>query len=76
MLARRFMMNQLSEETNKAGDVAYWDGSKVRTAPLSSWDASLGAAIGVVVVPEGFATDGKARIISLKPTDKKGNQSD
>lgn len=58
-----------------AGDVAYWDGSKVKTTPLNSWDASLGTAIGVVVVPEGFAPDGKVRIIGLKPVDADGNQS-
>ena len=49
-----------------AGDVAYWDGSSVKTTPLSSWDSSLGTPVGVVVVPEGFAPDGKIRIISLK----------
>lgn len=59
-----------------AGDVAYWDGSKVKTTPLSSWDTSLGTAIGVVVVPEGFAPDGKVRIIGLKSVDTDGNQSD
>ena len=48
-----------------AGDVAYWDGSKVKTTPLSSWNTSLGTPVGVVVVPTGFAPDGKARIISL-----------
>ena len=58
-----------------AGDVAYWDGSQVKTTPLSSWNTSLGTAIGVVVVPEGFAPDGKTRIIGLKPVDKDGNQS-
>ena len=58
-----------------AGDVAYWDGSKVKTTPLSSWDTSLGTPVGVVVVPEGFAPDGKARIVSLKYTDKSGNIS-
>ena len=58
-----------------AGDVAYWDGSSVKTTPLSSWNTSLGTPIGVVVVPEGFAPDGKTRIISLKPVDKNGNQS-
>lgn len=58
-----------------AGDVAYWDGSKVKTTPLSSWNTSLGTAIGVVVVPEGFAPDGKVRIIGLKPVDADGNQS-
>lgn len=59
----------------KVGDVAYWDGSKVETTPLSSWDASLGAAVGVVVVPTGFAPDGKIRIIGLKSVDANGNQS-
>ena len=59
-----------------AGDVAYWDGSKVKTTPLSSWNASLGTAIGVVVVPEGFAPDGKVRIIGLKTVDANGGQSD
>lgn len=48
-----------------AGDVAYWDGSKVKTTPLSSWSTSLGTPVGVVVVPTGFAPDGKARIVSL-----------
>ena len=58
-----------------AGDVAYWDGSSVKTTPLSSWSTSLGTPIGVVVVPTGFAPDGKTRIIGLKPVDKNGNQS-
>ena len=48
-----------------AGDVAYWDGSKVKTTSLSSWNTSLGTPVGVVVVPTGFAPDGKARIVSL-----------
>ena len=58
-----------------AGDVAYWDGSKVKTTPLSSWKTSLGTPVGVVVVPTGFAPDGKARIIGLKPANKNGNQT-
>ena len=58
-----------------AGDVAYWDGSKVKTTPLSNWNTSLGIAIGVVVVPEGFAPDGKVRIVSLMGVDRNGNQS-
>lgn len=56
------------------GDVAYWDGSGVRTTPLSNWN-NQGVAVGVVVVPEGFAPDGRARIIGLKSVDKNGNQS-
>lgn len=58
-----------------AGDVAYWDGSKVKTTPLSSWDTSLGTPVGIVVVPKGFAPDGKVRIVGLKPVDSNGNQS-
>ena len=58
-----------------AGDVAYWDGSRVKTTPLSKWDASLGTPVGVVVVPKGFAPDGKTRIISLKYVDASGNTS-
>ena len=58
-----------------AGDVAYWDGSSVKTTPLSKWDGSMGTPIGVVVVPEGFAPDGKPRIVSLLYVDASGNTS-
>ena len=58
-----------------AGDVAYWNGSKVKTTPLSSWNTSLGTPVGVVVVPTGFAPDGKVRIIGLKGVYSSGNQS-
>ena len=58
-----------------AGDVAYWDGSSVKTTPYSEWNTSLGTPVGVVVVPEGFAPDGKPRIISLNYVDKSGNTS-
>ena len=58
-----------------AGDVAYWDGSSVKTTPLSSWNSSLGTPVGVVVVPKGFAPDGKARIVSLLYVDASGNTS-
>ena len=47
------------------GDIAYWDGSSVKTTPLSSWSSSLGTPVGVVMIGEGFAPDGRARIIGL-----------
>ena len=47
-------------------DIAYWDGSKVKTVSQSEWNSSLGTPVGVVVIPEGFAPDGKARIIGLQ----------
>jgi hypothetical protein len=34
----------------------------------------LGTPIGVVVIPEGFAPDGRVRIVSLMGVDRNGNQ--
>lgn len=48
------------------GDIAYWNGSSVKTVPLSKWKGSLGVPVGVVMIPEGFLPDGRARIISLQ----------
>ena len=48
------------------GEIAYWDGSKVKTVSSDKWSSSLGTPVGVVVIPEGMLPDGKARIISLK----------
>lgn len=48
-----------------AGDIAYWDGSKVKTVSQEKWNSSLGIPVGVVVIPAGFAPDGKARMLSL-----------
>ena len=58
------------------GDIAYWSNGSIKTTQLSSWSSSLGTPIGVVVIPEGFAPDGKVRLIGLKPVDSNGNQSD
>ena len=58
-----------------AGDVAYWDGSSVKTTPYSKWNTTLGTPVGVVVIPEGFAPDGKPRIVSLLYVDASGNTS-
>ena len=57
------------------GDVAYWDGSKVKTISKDKWNTSLGTPVGVVVIPTGFAPDGKARIVGLSYVDKEGNAS-
>ena len=62
--------------TASVGDIAYWNNGSIKTTPLSSWSTSLGTPVGVVVVPSGFAPDGKVRLIGLKPVDKNGNQSD
>lgn len=49
------------------GDIAYKaSNGKIKTIALDSWDASLGTAVGVVVIPSGFAPDnGLARIVAL-----------
>ena len=57
--------NNSIQQSAQVGDIAYWDGSSVKTTPLSSWYSSLGTPVGVVMIGEGFAPDGKARIISL-----------
>ena len=59
-----------------AGDIAYWDGSSVKTCTVDTWSTSLGTPVGVIVIPEGFAPDGKVRIISLKGVDSNGNQTE
>lgn len=58
-----------------AGDIAYWDGSKVKTVSQDKWDTSLGIPVGVVVVPAGFAPDGKARMLSLNWASSSGTSS-
>lgn len=58
------------------GDIAYWDGSKVKTISSDKWNTSLGTPVGVVVIPSGMLPDGKARIISLKHVESDGTPSD
>lgn len=57
--------NNSIQQSAQVGDIAYWDGSSVKTTPLSSWNTSLGTPVGVVMIGEGFAPDGRARIIGL-----------
>ena len=58
----------------QVGDIAYWDGSSVKTTPLSNWNCSLGTPVGVVMIGEGFTPDGRARIISLTNMNYEGNE--
>ena len=57
-------------------DIAYWDGSKVKTVSQDKWSSDLGTPVGVVVIPEGMLPDGKARMISLKYATSAGTSSD
>ena len=58
----------------QVGDIAYWDGSSVKTTPLSSWNSSLGTPVGVVMIGSGFAPDGRTRIISLTNMSYNGDE--
>lgn len=71
-MSRRLILSQPFRKM-KAGDVAYWDGSNVKTIDVDNWNTSLGTPIGVVVIPEGLLPDGIGRIVSLMAVDSNGN---
>lgn len=52
----------------KAGDIVYYVDGNLKTVPYTNYNTSMGTAVGVIVIPEGFAPDGKARMVSLKPS--------
>lgn len=58
---------------NQAGDIVYKANGEFKTISYKKWDASLGTPVGVVVVPEGFAPDGRTRMISLLYPNATGN---
>ena len=49
-----------------AGAIVYKSGSDLLTVDYTLWDSSMGTPVGVLVIPEGFAPDGKARMLSLQ----------
>ena len=49
-----------------AGAIVYKSGSDLLTVDYTLWDASMGTPVGVIVIPKGFAPDGKARMLSLQ----------
>ena len=48
-----------------AGAIVYKSGSDLLTVDYTLWDNSMGTPVGVLVIPSGFAPDGKARMLSL-----------
>lgn len=56
-------------------DIAYFDGTCVKTISFAEYNQSLGEPVGVVVIPENMLPDGKARIISLSYVDSSGISS-
>lgn len=69
------MYNEYVKPPISVCEIVYWDGSSIQTTTLNKWLDSFGTPIGVVVIPEGFLPDGKARMISLKYADESGNAS-
>lgn len=69
------MYNEYVKPPISVCEIVYWDGSSIQTTTLNKWLDSFGTPIGVVVIPEGFLPDGKARMISLNPVDENGNAS-
>lgn len=59
--------SQAPEPSDKAYlyDVAYWDGSEIKTISYDKYGTSLGTIIGIVVIEEGVLPDGRARIIPI-----------
>ena len=49
----------------KAGDIVYYVDGSLKTIGYTEWDNSLGTPVGVITIPEGFAPDGKARMVAL-----------
>ena len=58
-----------------AGDIVYKSNGKLKTINYEEWTDSLGTPVGVVVVPSGFAPDGKARMLSLHWTIGQGGDT-
>ena len=48
-----------------AGGIVYFTEGKLKSIHYNDWDNSLGTPVGVITIPEGFAPDGKARMVAL-----------
>lgn len=69
--------NAFEEKASQnVGDIVYYVDGNLETVPYANYNASMGTAVGVVVVPKNFAPDGKARMVSLKFVTSAGTPSD
>ena len=48
-----------------AGDIVYYKDGSLKTVSYTNWKTELGTPVGVITIPEGFAPDGKARMVAL-----------
>lgn len=58
-----------------AGQVCYYDGSKLDFVDYTEWDNSLGTAVGIVVVPNTHTPDGTSRICAISGVTSGGTAS-
>ena len=75
-IVKNNVTNFTSYIPSKVGDIVYYVDGNLKMVPYASYNTSMGPAVGVIVVPEGFAPDGKARMVSLKFATSAGTSSD
>jgi hypothetical protein len=55
----------LKKPVPTVGDIVYMADGSLKFKSPSQWDNSLGTPVGIIMIEEGYAPDGKIRILSL-----------
>ena len=58
----------------EAGNIVYYNGSKLKFCKPTDWSSSLGTAVAVVVVPNTHTPDGTVRCMAVKGVNPDGSQ--
>lgn len=59
----------LKKPVPTVGDIVYVANGSLKFKSPSQWDNSLGTPVGIIMIEEGYAPDGKIRILSLDALD-------
>ena len=59
----------LKKPVPTVGDIVYMSNGSLKFKSPSQWDNSLGTPVGIIMIEEGYAPDGKIRILSLDVLD-------
>lgn len=59
----------LKKPVPTVGDIVYMSNGSLKFKSPSQWDNSLGTPVGIIMIEEGYAPDGKIRILSLNVLD-------
>ena len=59
----------LKKPVPTVGDIVYMANGSLKFKSPSRWDNSLGTPVGIIMIEEGYAPDGKIRILSLDVLD-------